>query len=67
MSPFTAGRLTQMGMNSLQQISLEPGQEVVELMIPANKVGLIIGRWLIHCKDDILSGDVLNVRFGGFR
>ena len=49
MSPFTAGRLTQMGMNILQQISLEPGQEVVELMIPANKVGLIIGKLSFHC------------------
>ena len=25
------------------QVSVDPGQEVVELMIPANKVGLIIG------------------------
>jgi far upstream element-binding protein len=25
-------------------MNLEPGQEVIELMIPANKVGLIIGK-----------------------
>ncbi len=30
----------------VQQTSVEPGQEVMELMIPANKVGLVIGESL---------------------
>lgn len=31
-------------------MNLEPGHEVVELQIPANKVGLVIGKQAIsHC------------------
>jgi far upstream element-binding protein len=32
------------GVTSVAMMNLEPGQEVIELMIPANKVGLIIGK-----------------------
>ena len=34
---------------SFPSANIDPGQEVVELMIPANKVGLIIGKNGRHC------------------